>query len=376
MDDRALRIVVLDGRGDPYADEVTAAVAEALSSEAPADRGRGGGAERGGTPEALLHDADAAVVLDDGSLLRAREAGTPLCVALLPGFDVAWAGDLAEADRVLVAHQMLVGAVVRRGALREHVVVTGPVAPAGFDPAADPDEARRAAGLDHRGPLVLVPGSALEEHGPDSVLIQLGLVSNDAGFLFDVGNDPDAAETLRRLVPIHGLTAWMFAEERGAGRWWALADLVVGRPRGYEIPRALAVGAPLVLLPPGRSDASAVDALEAAGVARDADVLATLAVTIDAALEPAALAEGRDAVRALEVRGSAARVAESVREAWQRRKATGAEGPPRGLPHGLERLPSSRSERPPAGRSSAPPPDEDLEARIDRELAELKKRLD
>lgn len=373
MTERALRIVVLDGRGDPYAGSVTATIAQALSTDAGGEDKRPG--DRSATPEALLHDADAAVVLDDGSLQRAREAGTPLCVALLPGFDASWAGDLAEADCVLVAHERLVAQAVRRGAAREDVRVTGCVSPAGFEPPTDRPGARAQAGVDHQGSLVLVPAAVLEEHGTEPVLIQLALASEGVAFLFDVDNDPEAAEELRRTVPAHGLNAWMFAEERGSSRWWQLADVVLARPRGYEVARALAVGAPLVLLPPGRSDAAAVDALEAAGVAREADVLATLAVTIEAALEAPALAEARAAVMALEVQASGERIAEAVREAWKEREEAGVGAQPRGLPHGLERLASRESQRPVARRSSAPPREDDLEARIDRELAELKKRL-
>lgn len=372
MTERALRIVVLDGRGDRQANEVTAAIAEALESESPAEGGDRRRAEIA-TPEALLHDADAAVVLDDGSLVRAREAGARVCVAVLPGFEASWPGDLAQADSVLVAHESLVDSVVRRGASRSSVAVIGPIAPRGYTPATERAALRRELGIDHAGPLVLVPSQVLEEEGTDALLIQLALVSKNVGYVFYVDNDAEAAEELRRVIPVHGIEAWMFAEERGAERYWQLADVVLGRARGFEVSRALAVGAPVVLLPPGRSDASTVRAIETAGVGRDADVLATLSVTLEAALEPAALDEARRAIAALELAGSKKRLAEAVREAWKRLSASGSTLSPRGLPHGLERLPSGPGQTP--RHSSVPPKDDDLEARIDRELAELKKRI-
>jgi len=292
---------------------------------------------------------------------------------VFPGFDAGWAGDFSEADLVLVAHESLVGAVVRRGASREDVVVVGPVPPVGYVPAKDRGALRAEVGVDHDGSLVLVPSAVLEEEGTEAILIQLALASPNVAFLFDVDSDPDVAEELRRVVPTHGLTAWMFADERDSVRFWQIADVVIARARGHEVARALGVGAPLVLLPPGRSDATAARAIEAAGIGRDADVLATLAVTIDAAVEPDALRDGRDAIAALSVGASAERLSEAVRGAWKRRSTTGRAAPPRGLPHGLEPLPASRERSP--HRSSLPPADDDLEARIDRELAELKKRL-
>ena len=371
--ERALRIVVLDGRGDEHANEVTAAIAHALESEQQADPATDGrGTDAAATPQALLHAADAAVALDSGSLARAREAGALLCVAVLPGFDGGWAGDFADADRVFVAHDSLVASVVRRGAHRDAVSVVGPIAPVGYTPVADKNALRAELGIDVESPLVLVPADVLEDEGADAVMIQLSLVSRDVAYLFYVDGDAETAEELRRLAPAHGLTGWMFADERGAERYWQIADVVVGRARGYEVTRALAVGAPVVLLPPGRSDAGTVKAIEDAGVGRDADVLATLAVTLEASLETAALRDAREAIAALEMDQSAERLAAAVRDAWSRRSQAGAAREPRGLPHGLERLPRERSK---PRHSSVPPASDDIEARIDRELAELKKRI-
>jgi hypothetical protein len=164
----------------------------------------------------------------------------------------------------------------------------------------------------------------------------------------------------------------LFSEEPGCERHWQAADVVVARARGYEVARALAVGAPLVLLPPGRSDQLAADTLEAIGVGSDAEVFATLAVSIDRMVGPDALAEAREAIGALDIPYAAGRVADRVRTAWNMRRA-GVEERPRGLPHGLEALPKdvvpATSPREPKRTLDA------LEDRIERELQELKKRL-
>jgi hypothetical protein len=204
-------------------------------------------------------------------------------------------------------------------------------------------------------------------------LVQLSLVSEDVGIVFYVGSDPDAADMLRRAAPAHGLTAWMFSDETSSKCFWQVCDLVLGRTRGHEVARALGVGAPLVLLPPGRTDHVAADALEEAGVAVDADVLATVAVTLEQALSPEALEAARQRLSALSVVDAAKRLAECVYEAWRRRHRDSS-GRARGLPHGLEPLPKEGGT--PSRRPSLPPPGmEDIEARVDRELQELKKRL-
>jgi len=370
-------IVVLDAREDPHAAPVTAAIAKALAvagaRSEKVSEGRPSHAPAA-IAEDILHGADAAVVLDPASFDRAREAGVPFCVVVFPGFDLAWSGDLGEADAVVVAHEGLVDELVRRGAPRGRVHVAAPVAPEGFAPVEDRAAAREALELPADLPLVVVPALAFDEWGLKALLVQLSLVSREAGLLFDVGRDSELAEELRHLVPVHGLRGWMFAEERDCHRFWQVADVVVARARGYEVGRALAAGAPLVLLPPGRAGAYSADVLESAGVAEEADVVATLAVTLDRVLEEEALSASRRAVAGFRSEDGAARVAEVVREAWEGRD-TGRKSLPRGLPHGLERL----STAPPGEEEPTPAPeaarDDDLEARIDRELEELKKRI-
>jgi hypothetical protein len=117
-----------------------------------------------------------------------------------------------------------------------------------------------------------------------------------------------------------------------------------------------------------------VSALEAAGVGSDVEVIATLAVAIDRALEPEPLAEARQAVAALDMAGASAKIAGQVKDAWRSWKEHAKDAPRRGLPHGLERI--SREAPPRAVAPTVAKSDMDaLEARIDRELAALKQKL-
>ncbi len=390
-DAKTMRIVVLDGQSDPYAAKVTASIVCALDTGQCGGRSRGEASADAETPltreslrgpttdDDVVHAADAAVVLDPGSMARAAEAGVGLSVVVFPSFDLAWGGDLADADRVVVAHERLVVEAIRRGAPRGRVDVAGPVAPLGFEVPADRGKLREELIDGPAGGVVLVSAAVLEEHGVQAVMVQLALVQEGTTFLFDVGRDAEAAETIRRLAPVHDLRAWLFAEEPGCERYWQLADVVVGRSRGYEVNRALAVGAPLVLLPPGRSDALAARTLEALGVGSDAEVFATLAVAIDRALEADNLEDARRDIATLDIPGAASRIADGVQAAWEERRAAGPVRR-RGLPHGLEALTRDDSGGPPVAPAERPgsgPGDlDDLEGRIERELEALKRKLE
>jgi hypothetical protein len=122
-------------------------------------------------------------------------------------------------------------------------------------------------------------------------------------------------------------------------------------------------------LPPGRTAALAADTLEALGVGTDAEVLATLSVTLEAMLEPDALAERRAAVAALDVGLAAKRVADAVNGAWRMRDAS--DEVMRGLPQGLERLSTGRLSAPAKSHREL----DDIEDRVERELRALKERL-
>ncbi len=372
MNARRLQIVVLDARPGPP-DGVTEAIATALANEPGINTARASEAPAvaaASEAHARLHQADAAVALDSASLERARDAGIPLCGVVFPAFDLAWAEDLGRADLILVAHPSLADALVARGVSRAALEVVGPVAPAGWTPASDRLVVRAEVGLPHSGLVVVVPAAVIDEEGPTSLLVQLGLVGG-ATFLFDVGQDIETAETLRRVAPAHGISGYLFAQSSETPRYWQAADMAIARSRGGEISRALAVGAPVLLLPSGRTDEVAAASLAATGAAVRAESMATLAVSLEQALEPSALHAARAAVSALDAPGTAERIAHVVRQGWEQRRDAG-QLLPRGLPSGLEKLP----DRPLARPSTHPGADgRDLDERIEAELKALKKKI-
>lgn len=324
------------------------------------------------TSPARLDRARVAVALDAASARRAREAGVPRVVALFPRLALDWEGEL-DVDLVIVAHEALVEDVVGRGVPPSRIRNLGPVAPEGWTPASDRAALRTSLGLREDAPWVVVRASAFEDD-PAATLVQLSLVRVDAVWLFDVGSDPELARTLRRRVPGYGLDAVMFADGPDARRAYQAADAVLGRLEGAEVVRAWSVGAALVALPPRSHQLRLAHMLETAGVVEVADAAATLAVSLDRVLEAEPLAKARAAAAGLEAPQGAARVASVVRQLARGELPLGGAG----LPVGLERL--SELERTRAARPDRPaaptrPTRDDVDAKVDEELAALRRRL-
>lgn len=378
------RVVVLGRTQSRFAEAVVRTIARALAGEqgdestaAPA-----AATQDGRTPQmqGVLQMADAVVALDPGSLEHARSVGVEVVVAVLPGLDIAWAEGIANSDAIAVAHPLLAEEVIRRGAPRGRVVVTGIVPPAGYAAPTDRAELRERFEIPDGSRVVLVPIAALDDEDFAPLLVQLSLVDGLVTVLFDVGDEPDVAEMLRRSVPGHGLDARMFADGPDAAELWQLADVVLARARGPEAVRALAVGAPVLVLARGRAEEIATQVLVTTGAGVVVEALATLAVVVDAALEPATLAKRRAAVGALDLERAPERLARCVQEAWRRRRD--ALGPSlKGLPAGLERIADEpgatggRGSRVPTVPPGPAAREDDMEKRIDAELEALKKRL-
>jgi hypothetical protein len=79
--------------------------------------------------------------------------------------------------------------------------------------------------------------------------LSLSSLSETATFLFDAGDDIEAAATLRAKVPVLGLKAKLFGSTAAdAPLLWRSADVVVARPRPDTIAKTALVGARLVAL--------------------------------------------------------------------------------------------------------------------------------
>ncbi|MCB9667545.1 MAG: hypothetical protein H6715_05430 [Myxococcales bacterium] len=337
-----LRVVVLSSSDDSNERLIAEAIADAMLVGNP----KGGpGSAVAAAPQSLaegiLLEADAALVLDAPSLRQALEAGVAMCAVVLPSFDVMWPGSLSEADCVYVVHETLIPEVLNRGAKKEHVHVIGPIAPKRFSHVKDDVRSAREAefGLVETTPIVLVPTSGLDAMDLGMALTQLAQVKSNVQFLFDVDDDVQAAEALRREVPGRGIQGRMFADRGRAPEYWQLAQVVMTRPRSTDVLKALAVGAGLVLPKPGRGDGQAAKLLCEIGVAHAVNQDMAIASTIETAIAPAAIERTRRHIEALDMQSGARRLAEHIRLRWDGGFGKAASSQrPRGLPKGLEAL--------------------------------------
>jgi hypothetical protein len=354
-------IVLSDAKDDPDATAIAASLERALAEddEAPKE-----------SKTRRIDEVDVVIALDEASADRAREAGARCIVALATRFDFDWE-DASELDLVLVMHASAIESAIEAGAPAGRVACSGPIAREGWTPAADRAALRLELGLRAGSPCVVVRGAAVADD-PAAVLVQLALAKSEPTWLFDVGSDPDLSRTLRRRAPAYEIDAFLFSDA-DALRAYQAADAVLGAIGGPEIMRALSVGAAPIALPP-RSDAARIaHELETEGVLDAADSIATLAVTIDGAL--AALERTREKGARLDAASGARRAAELVRK-LVRGELSGITSRA-GLPVGLERI-SSLDERAPAADAPPSAPEkqrDDVDARVDDELAALRKKL-
>ena len=309
-----------------------------------------------------LEGADVAIALDPVSAARARASGVRRVVLFAPRLELDAPED-ADADLLLVTHEALVEEA-QRGGLRARSC--GPVARDEWTPAEDRAALKAELGLDAAVPWVVVRAAALADD-PAAALVQLALVRERCVWLFDVGGDAELARTLRRRVPGYALDAVMFADGPDALPCYRAADAVLGALHGPEMIRALSVGAALIAVPARARDVRVADALEAGGAASVADTSTMLAVAIDAALEPRALARAREAGARLDATCGAARAVAIAKKLGRGELEPSASS---GLPRGLERLSEPETER-----AAAPRRRGDLEASVDEELAALRKKL-
>lgn len=363
-----MKLVVL---GSGALAEAIAEVAE-VDTISPANAGR------------ALVDVDVAIVLSAGALDVARAAEVSTVVAVVPGLDMGAVRGLVDADAVVLAHSELEDIAIGAGVPSRRLHVAGSLAPRLFVPGQDRAALRRAEAIEE--PRVgIVPASLLEAHGANSLLVQLGLVAGEIRWLFDVGRDVEAAGALRKLVPVHGLAASMFADTEDAPRRWQLADLVICDVNDGAVAKGLAVGAALALVADSSRAKRAGAVVVASGAGRLITALPTLAVDVDALVEDDALARAQQASLDLAAATTAERIVAIAGAAHAKRREAGR-ALPRGLPTGLEvldddvlephRPPPEHGDDPATGpKPNAPPSSEpqSSDEAIEDELAALKR---
>jgi hypothetical protein len=203
-------------------------------------------------------------------------------IAVIGELEPAAAWAQTDADRFVAVDELAAVALADAGVEGDRILVTGAIGERAFADAGAQDRAalRSRFKLGGRVALVEVAGMGAELAG--QLALQLSLLdgTDQVTFLFDAGNDVDAAAVLRRQVPTLGLRAKLFGATADAALLWRAADVLVARPRPDVVSRALLVGGKLValiddLVPDGAKLAAALEARKRAIAARGLLLLAS-----------------------------------------------------------------------------------------------------
>ncbi len=325
---------------------VTESVAEALETELRAQ---------------LPKDRSADVVICETVevLRQAKDAGIGERILLSSGFDGV---DAQDATAIFVPTEEVRLLFPRD--LRARTEAFGPIGL--FEGAPITGDARTVLreefGLTPDETVIVVDGALLSEVGATALLFQLDLVSERARYLVDVGRDVELAEGMRSLAKGHAIKVGIFADSDATV--FAAADIVLCDAKSRAISLAFSAGAGLVVLSEGRS-ADAAAALSRTNAALVASSPSRLSLTLDSAISNRS--ELQEASVAMKAHETAEKIAKRILEGRNDRL-------PSGLPTGVEWLAGSgtaASEEPSVTSDEAG----DLEAQIDRELEELRKKV-
>lgn len=196
--------------------------------------------------------------------------------------DKAWSA--TDADRYLVVDDQAAVALADVGVEGERILPVGPFCGHAYARAAR--ESRAAIRSRYKlggGPVVVVVVAGLGYETTSQIALQLSLAKAAPLYLFDAGEDRDAATALRSQVPALDMRAKLFGATSDAAYYWRAADVVVARPSADAIARALIVGARVVSFSP--EDAGATTRARAIEE-RKIGAQATNPLLLSSALEP------------------------------------------------------------------------------------------
>ena len=218
------------------------------------------------------------------SVVRDESANAAPVVAVIAELDPdpTWAA--TDADRYLTIDEEAAVALAEHGVDGERIIPVGPLCEWAFVEAAkEPREAlRQRYRIDGARPVVVVHVDGLGYESASQIALQLSLIEGNATYLFDAGDDVEAATALRRQVPTLDLRAKLFGRTPDAARYWRCADVVVARPTPAAIARAMVLGSHMAsFVPEGREGAHLARAMEARGLGTTAGSILLLSSAIE-----------------------------------------------------------------------------------------------
>ncbi len=293
---RALDVGAVGSGGGGVADRIRHAIA-------------GEGADRKLRRELELAPPDAAIVFDPYSahaltVVRDQSPNPAPVIAIVGDLDPAGAWGQTDADRFIAIDDIAAVALADAGVEGDRILVVGAIGERAFAEAAAHDRTLLRTRFKIGGPrvaLVEVAGLGGEVTGQLSLQLSLLDANSQIMFLFDAGNDADAAAVLRRQVPALGLKAKLFGATGDAPLLWRAADVIVARPRPEVASRVMLLGGKLVALIDDTvaNGAQLASALEARKRAISAKGLLMLSSALDSAFTgspPSATQDGADQI--------------------------------------------------------------------------------
>ncbi len=268
----------------------------------------GENAERRLRKELEANPPDVAVVFDPHAALALTVARDQVqnpapVIAVVGELEpvAAWAS--TDADRFVVADELVAVALADTGVEGERILVVGAIGERTFADAATTDRAQLRTRFKLAGKLALVEVAGMGAEHTGSLALQLSLLdgSDRFTFLFDAAGDVEAAAVLRRQVPALGLKAKLFGATADQGALWRVADVIIARPRPEVVARTMLVGAKLVALVDdsvagGARAAIALESRKRAIAAKGLLLLASALESAFAGTPPAATPDGADNV--------------------------------------------------------------------------------
>jgi UDP-N-acetylglucosamine:LPS N-acetylglucosamine transferase len=247
-------------------------------------------AERRLSKELASYPPDVAITFDPGTttaLTVARdEASKPApVVAVVAEMDPDKEWGATDADRYLVVDDNAAVILSEHGVDGSRIIPVGAMCERAFSDAQGEDKRalKRRFKISPDLPAVIVEVDGLGYEMTGQIALQLSLTDIEATYLFDAGEDRDAATALRRQVPMLEMRAKLFGRTDDLPLLWRCADVVIARPRPHAIMRAIVLGARMVsFLPDDRVSERVAKSLEQRGLG----TMAANALLLTSALEP------------------------------------------------------------------------------------------
>ncbi|MEM9493682.1 MAG: hypothetical protein AAGC55_31325, partial [Myxococcota bacterium] len=247
-------------------------------------------AERRLLRELELNPPDVTITFDPAtttalSLVRDDASRPAPVIAVVAELEPDKTWSATDADRYLTIDNEAAVDLADSGVAGERIIPVGPIGEWVFADAAGQtrSDLRKKFKIAAGEPVILIEVAGLGYEMTSQIALQLSLLAGQATFLFDAGDDADAATALRRQVPTLDIRAKLFGRTDEAALFWRCADIVVARPTETSVSRALVLGAHMVALMP---QGSRGEALARTVVSRRIGTSADNALLLSSALEP------------------------------------------------------------------------------------------